>query len=468
MFAFSREEILKRAELHKRMIPVLKNKALLKGLAGLFVLIFSIGFFIFSQRPNAYAVLLDGKQVAVVETKGVAEEALRALLAEKTEYVNVAYREELAYQDIKVKTTELTSPAELQKILSSRLTLTAQATAINVEGKDIAYVASEAVANDILQRVKDTYTPKASDSIIVQEIKIEEKVTFRNQVLPVQEIDAADKVISLLVNGVEEMHNYVVQEGDNLWDIARANGMSVEELMQANPELKSDKLSLEQNLKLVKAEPLLHVVTTLAYKTTEKIPFDTKVERDSSMLRGQQKVKTPGVDGLKEVQYTIVKKNGVEVTKEKLAEKVVQQPVMKVVVQGTKVMLASRGDGGSGQLAWPHRGKITSGYGYRGREFHTGIDIDGTTGQPIYAAEDGVVTFAGYAGGYGYMVTIDHGDGLATRYAHNSKNKVSVGDKVKRGDLIALLGSTGRSTGSHVHFEVLVNGSTRNPLSYLK
>lgn len=123
---------------------------------------------------------------------------------------------------------------------------------------------------------------------------------------------------------------------------------------------------------------------------------------------------------------------------------------------------------GTSKFLWPtavHR--ITQYYKRR----HTGVDIAGPVGTPIYAAEDGVVLTSGWnTGGYGNMTVINHGNGIYTRYGHAVKNLTKVGDSVKRGDVIALMGSTGRSTGPHLHFEVMLNGTSRrtNPLDYVR
>ena len=110
---------------------------------------------------------------------------------------------------------------------------------------------------------------------------------------------------------------------------------------------------------------------------------------------------------------------------------------------------------------------ITSRFGSRGGGYHTGLDIATDTGTPIYAVASGTVIEAGYQGGYGNLVIIDHGNGVQTYYAHCSKIYVSVGDTVKTGDTISLVGSTGNSTGPHLHLEVRVNGEIKNPQNYL-
>lgn len=128
-----------------------------------------------------------------------------------------------------------------------------------------------------------------------------------------------------------------------------------------------------------------------------------------------------------------------------------------------------------GTMQWPVPGhfRVTSGYGNRihpfsrRREFHTGVDIGAPMGANIVAAESGTVIISGWNGGFGHTVVIDHGGGLSTLYAHNSRNLVQVGDWVNRGDVIARIGSTGVSTGPHLHFEVRHHGRHVNPNPYL-
>lgn len=122
---------------------------------------------------------------------------------------------------------------------------------------------------------------------------------------------------------------------------------------------------------------------------------------------------------------------------------------------------------------WPAHGWLTSPMGTRNdpftgdSDFHPGLDISADRGSPVYATADGVVQQAAYSGGYGNLIVVDHGYGLETRYGHLSAYKVKVGDRIKRGDVIGLVGATGRSTGSHLHYEVRVNGRLLNPLQLL-
>lgn len=123
---------------------------------------------------------------------------------------------------------------------------------------------------------------------------------------------------------------------------------------------------------------------------------------------------------------------------------------------------------------WPLPGRITSYFGKRenplhgGDDFHSGIDISASSGTPVKATADGVVSFSGWSGGSGNLVVIEHGLGYSTFYAHNSSNLVKVGQQVKRGDVIAYSGATGNATGPHSHYEIWKDGRPVNPMSFLE
>ncbi|WP_437920540.1 M23 family metallopeptidase [Sphingobacterium sp. LRF_L2] len=124
-------------------------------------------------------------------------------------------------------------------------------------------------------------------------------------------------------------------------------------------------------------------------------------------------------------------------------------------------------------LGRPHAGRITSPFGYRrnpftnrGREMHAGVDLKGRTGDPVKATAKGQVTFAGYKGDYGYVVMVKHNNGYETRYAHLTRTRVKKGERIEAGEIVGLLGSTGRSTGSHLHYEVIQNDHKLDPEKY--
>ena len=145
-----------------------------------------------------------------------------------------------------------------------------------------------------------------------------------------------------------------------------------------------------------------------------------------------------------------------------------QLDVLSALLEGQEMAKAAR------PTRAPAPGYISSGFGLRadpftgGRAHHFGVDFDANYGDPISAAADGIVSFSGVKSGYGHTVVIDHGDGYETLYAHNQRNLVRAGDVVRAGQQVATVGSSGRSTGAHLHFEVHVNGRPVNPTAYLE
>jgi LysM repeat protein len=134
-------------------------------------------------------------------------------------------------------------------------------------------------------------------------------------------------------------------------------------------------------------------------------------------------------------------------------------------------MLRIPGTLSTSALIWPLPGKLSSGYGKRGKRYHWGIDIPAPKGTPIRAAADGLILVSAYRmrgyRGYGRIVLIDHGSGMRTLYAHNSQNDVRAGECIRAGETIGRVGATGNATGNHLHFEIRKNGKPVNPLNYL-
>jgi murein DD-endopeptidase MepM/ murein hydrolase activator NlpD len=135
--------------------------------------------------------------------------------------------------------------------------------------------------------------------------------------------------------------------------------------------------------------------------------------------------------------------------------------------QSTAVVPGPTGAPSAAGFIWPVHGVLTSGFGYRWGRMHEGIDLAVSSGTPVVAAASGTVIVAGWMGGYGNLVVVDHGGGVSTAYGHNTMVTVGVGQHVAQGQLISYSGSTGHSTGPHVHFEVRINGSPVDPMGYL-
>jgi murein DD-endopeptidase MepM/ murein hydrolase activator NlpD len=144
-----------------------------------------------------------------------------------------------------------------------------------------------------------------------------------------------------------------------------------------------------------------------------------------------------------------------------------QSAELAAAIRNAQATSTGSGVPSSAGFIWPVDGTVVSGYGWRWGRMHEGIDIAASTGTPIWAAAAGSVIYAGWLGGYGNLVVVDHGNGLATAYAHASSILVSVGQSVSQGETVSLVGSTGNSSGPHLHFEVRVNGSAVDPLLYL-
>lgn len=437
--------------------------------------VFVLGLLFFSlfyvQWSKPVQMYIDGSPAALVASEAEALAAIDLIKEEmSTKYSEEAkphYEAKLSFSKsgVDAKATTAT-PEELAEVLCNQLKWSIAGTTIEVNKVQVAVLSSTVEAEQALEAVKKAYLPDENKVKVLEADFVEAIEVIKKEDVLIADLCSKEKAVQLLTTGKEKIEEYQLQEGDSLWTIARANDTTVEALQSANPHL-GKTLQIGDVVKLAKAEPLVSVKQVVEAVKEENIPYDTVYEKDSNSYKGQQSVLKKGTEGKKEVTYQIAQINGVELERKVIAETVIAEPVDKIVKTGTKTIVASRGGGGSGILSWPLRGRINSAYGRRSRGQHTGIDIDANKGDPIYSASGGTIIKSAYSGGYGNCIMIDHGDGLVTLYAHLSKRNVTVGQKVGKNELIGLAGSTGNSTGAHLHFEVRVNGKFTNPMNYL-
>lgn len=418
------------------------------------------------QKTKAIAVEINKKQLLVVKDKAKVEDEIAKAIAREEKRIgnSITLAHKPQYHMVLVTKDKIANQSEIRKAIQESPLLQASAALIRVNDQPAVCVGNAAAANQVLSDLKVRLSSCTEDEKIVK-ATFTEKIKIEEGIFPVREIMSPEDALILLETGDTAPIEYTVKEGDSLWMIARNHDTRVDNIKALN-NLKTENLKLDQKLLISCSNPLVSVESVIEGKKAEVIPYTTKVTTSNSVSSTQ--VKQKGENGEKQITYVLTKKNGRVIENKVLAEVITRKPVDRVVVTGTRssyTMTASRGGSHIGGLNWPLSGKITSGYG--SRRGHTGMDIDGNAGDSIRAAAGGTVTSAGRNGNYGLIVTIDHGNGLKTRYAHCSSILVKVGQEVSRGQVIARVGSTGRSTGSHLHFEVISGGTYQNPLRYL-
>lgn len=225
----------------------------------------------------------------------------------------------------------------------------------------------------------------------------------------------------------------------------------------------------------ITSEMNLSVKTTYSKSKTSSINFKTVTKESNEVYKGKTKVKTEGEKGKLKKTYSVTTINGIETGNEFVKETVVSEPINKVVLKGTKKYVSAPTNSlpNTNGYIFPLGNAsyyVSSTFGYRDFDssFHKGIDYAASSGTPIYAVSAGKVTYAAYNNhGFGNYVVVDHGNGIVTSYAHMSRINVSAGQAVSAGDMIGEVGTTGDSTGNHLHFTVQFNGEYINPTNIL-
>lgn len=407
-----------------------------------------------------YNVYVNNKYIGVLNGKNEFSDLLNQANAKMNKESNseVVFIAKTDFKPtIALKSSKVDSAAVLHNLANNSF-FSKKGCAIIVDREEIVVLPTRAMAQELLDKLKQPY--KESEKTVVDFV---ETVEIKDKDIDNMKMPTFEEAFKLLSAGKEGSKIYKVQKGDTLWLIAKNNSISVSKIKEINPGL-GENIKEGQEIKLSSPVPLINVKTKEITTLEQTIPFNTIQQKDEKSYSGSKKIISKGVNGLKQSLVEVVKENGRVVSVNPISEKIVKVPVAQKEKVGTQKIPAKAV---TGTFKRPTFGFITSRFGARWGRQHEGIDIAAKVGDPIYAADGGVVSFAGVEGGYGKLVKINHGNKYTTYYGHCKEILVKKGQKVYKGQKIALVGMTGRTTGPHLHFEIRENGNPVNPKKLL-
>ncbi|GIP40614.1 metalloendopeptidase [Paenibacillus sp. J31TS4] len=436
--------------------------------------------FVQSNTLELYDVYVDGEKVGTVNDPQVVEDFKLAKYKElDQEHPNV-------HMVLNTDDVTLSREREFKKTydnegalaqLDKKLVAQPVGVELVVDGKAVGILKDKDTAEKILDQIKSKYTGgKDANKVSVLSANANNEKTEVEQADFVQKVEMKpvklvtekevvdpQKMAETLQTGDVTPTEYTVQKGDCVSCIATKYNISKQVIYANNPWIIDDQIKEGQKLNLTVLQPKLSVKTVEKVTEQQEVHYATEVIKDDKMKVGEVQTITPGKNGLKQVTFNVTKVNGLMMDEQLVDEKILVEPVAAVEKKGTKVVLGE----GSGKFAWPVVGAtLTSGFGTRWGKLHKGIDLS-SGNKNILAADNGTVVAAGYKSDYGNYVILNHKNGYETLYGHMSQIYVKTGQVLEKGEKLGYMGSTGDSTGVHLHFEVIKNGSVDNPLKYL-
>ncbi len=433
---------------HRRRRKLLAGALL--GLTGLT----AAGAVLASTCTLCYAVSTDGvRPLAFVQ----GTETYQAAVAQVEDQVSQILREDYDYaQQTSMALTiapkdSIQDPEQLTDRLMETVDQVKAEYILTIDGRPVAACESRQAIDRALWTVKERYrTPNTVAAYFGSTIAVEEGYLPADT----EVLDA-----EALVQRLTQPSGQVRQAVDQL-----AQALSSSQDASQEDAIPVAALSGDQT-----AAPWQEEQPLLSVRTVEEVTYTRPVEPtveeipDSSLLVGERQVLQEGTAGLEEITDRVTYTMGQEQSRETMSLNLLTQPTPTQVAVGT----AQGAEGAKGRFLWPLSGRISSPFGDRtifgGESFHRGLDIAAPSGTPITASAAGQVIWSGPKGTYGNLVKLDHGNGYVTYYAHCSSLLVEEGDWVEQGETIALVGSTGRSTGPHCHFELLWQGELLDP-----
>jgi murein DD-endopeptidase MepM/ murein hydrolase activator NlpD len=348
--------------------------------------------------------------------------------------------------------------------------------------EQLEYVFVDAELLDAYKADKQAEIETTGSKIL--DVYVEEEITIKETNISVSEniYNNADELSSYLLYGEnEERKKIKVSANDTISTVAVEQGISIEEFFLSNPEFTSINNIFYENQEVViaKIDPKINIAVEQYVVEDMVVDYDVVEEYDNTMTQGMEFVKQKGENGVERVGQNIRRVNGSITYVQPVSNKTIKSPKNKIIAIGTKII---PNVGSLSNWGWPtNKGyRISSYWGWRtspiygGREWHSGIDIAGTgKGSPVYATNNGTIILREYVYSYGNYIIINHNNGYYSLYAHMNgfAKGLKVGSTVSRGQVIGYVGSTGLSTGPHLHFEIRNcerYSCNQNPLIYLR
>lgn len=415
---------------------------------------------------DSFSIISEGKELCKLREPELLDAALKKLDVEleKTTNHEISIESKFEVSTSKAKDKEIASEDELYELIKSNITYSIMAYELNVDGVKMGVFNTKEEAESLIEDVKEHFTASYNKESLI-DVTTVENIEIKQVKATNSEIQKKEDLIDYIIKGTNEEKTYIVEKGDNYWNIAEYFNMTLDDLISANPQSDPENIQIGDELNLIVPKPFINVQVKRTVIQEEKMPYETEYAYVSYMYNDETVVSKAGKYGVSEIEAIVTEQNGIQLAKEIVKETVITAPVTQLVTTGTQDPPPKKG---TGYFINPLPGSmISSRFGSRSGGFHLGQDMAKASGSTIKAADGGTVTFAGWSGSYGYMVDIDHGGGYTTRYAHCSDLYVSAGEKVYQGKAIAAVGSTGVSSGPHLHFEVRKYGSVVNPASYI-
>ncbi len=409
-----------------------------------------------------YVVILDDREIGAVKNPEPVENLISELNERIYDYYGMAVQPGNKIKMIKdYRPGAVPDTDPVLEIIRQELVYLTDAYLVLIDDVPLVAVASQETLEEAIALLEDTYRNENNDSKIL-DVSIVEDLSLQPCSAGPNDIYCREKVLSLLLN--DEIEESIEPA---YWSQTDGRVLAGHHQPFLNPARISGTPAFSGEGRVVAPagevtyNAGVNVRSIEELVVTETIPFDIETIDDQKMWVVQNEITSPGREGIKELVYHIIRKNGTEVERSLVGETIIEEPVTQVETRGTAQVPSK----GTGQFIWPVEGggEVTPGRGFS--SWHTGIDIDAKAGTKVLAADNGVVWFSGYGGSQGNYIIIYHGH-YWTLYLHNQTNLVGKGDKVSKGDVIARVGSTGRSTGSHLHFEVRRDDGSGEWLAY--